>query len=53
MQWGGTETSPRLGVISFKIIVVLGRDMPALSAVSAVKILSSVICGIVRAVLGD
>jgi hypothetical protein len=52
MQWGGTETSPSLGVISFKIIVVLGRDMPTLSAFSAVKILSSAIYGIVRIILG-
>jgi hypothetical protein len=47
MQWGETETSPSLGAISLKKILVLGRDMPALAAsvvLSAVKIVPSAIC---------
>jgi hypothetical protein len=34
---GQTETSPSLGVISFRIILVLDRHILALAAVGAVK----------------
>jgi hypothetical protein len=39
MQWGESETSPSLGVINFKIILVLGRHVPASAAVVVLLVL--------------
>jgi hypothetical protein len=36
MQWGESETSPSLGIISLKKILVFDRDIPALATAAVV-----------------
>jgi hypothetical protein len=56
MQWGKTETSPSLGVFSLKKILVLDRNMLALSAVAVVLLVQYVVllrqCGSRRDAVG-
>jgi hypothetical protein len=49
MRWGETETSPSLGIISFKMILVLVRDMLGLAA--AVVLLVLLRCCLVQYVI--